>query len=353
MPNKRNLGEADSMNRKRLSEDEVDLVKNYRIQMSLLEAECETAGIDPSTVKHYWYKSKVFSMFAKPNSKSLGDLKIQLLKDMDKHSPKYPSIKRVKLKDAHCLVVDPADIHIGKLGSEYETGDTYNNSIAIRRVREGVEGLLQKSQGFNIDKIVLIIGNDILHTDNAKRTTTSGTPQDTDGMWYDNFLIAKSLYVEIVEKLAGVADVHVVHNVSNHDYMTGWFLAEALKSWFRTCSNITFDTDMKHRKYFIYGDNLIGTTHGDGAKNNDLPQLMAIECKNWSKSVHRYFYTHHIHHKVAKDMIGVTIESSRSASGSDGWHDRNGYKGVPKAIEGYLHHPKQGQIARFTHIFDM
>jgi hypothetical protein len=353
MANKRNLGEPDSLNRPRLNEDEVDLIKNYRIQVSLLEDECEQAGIDKSTIKHYWYKSKVFSIFAKPNQKSLLDLKNQLMKDMDKHSPKYPTIKRKPLKDAHCLVIDPCDIHIGKLGSELETGEKYNTSIAIKRVHEGVDGLLQKAQGFNLDKIVLIIGNDILHTDNTKRTTTSGTPQDTDGMWYDNFLLARRLYVDIIEKLTSVANVHVIHNPSNHDFMAGWYLAESLQNWFRVSKNITFDIDMKHRKYFVYHDNLIGSTHGDGAKDSDLPQLMSIECKHWSMAKHRYIYTHHVHHKNAKDRIGVTIESSRSASGSDGWHDRNGYKGVPKAIEAYLHHPKQGQIARFTHIFSI
>ena len=93
----------------------------------------------------------------------------------------FPAIKRVKYKDSYCLVIDPADIHIGKLASAYETGEDYNNEIAVKRVNQGIEKILSYVQCFPLDKIVLIIGNDILHTDNAKRTTTSGTPQDTDG----------------------------------------------------------------------------------------------------------------------------------------------------------------------------
>ena len=55
---------------------------------------------------------------------------------------------------------------------------------------------------------------------------------------------------------------------------------------------------MQNRKYFKYHNNLIGTTHGDGAKENDLPLLMAHEAKeDWAVVNHRYFYTHHIHHK--------------------------------------------------------
>ena len=72
---------------------------------------------------------------------------------------------------------------------------------------------------------------------------------------------------------------------------------------------------------------------------------------DWSYTKHRYVYTHHVHHKNAKDYVGVTVESLRSPSGTDSWHHRNGYQHNPKAVEGYLHHPIHGQIARLTHIF--
>jgi len=335
-----------------LDVDEEQLIIKYREQKGLLEAECAIAGIDSKEVKHYWYKSKLFSIFAKKGQKSLDDLKSHLIKDMGKYTPKYPVIKRVKIKDCHCLVIDPADIHIGKLASEYETGDAYDNSIAVKRVKEGVSKILQHSAGFNIDKIVLIIGNDILHTDNTRRTTTSGTPQDTDGQWFDNFLLAKKLYVDIIETLVTIADVHVIHNQSNHDYMAGWYLAQVIETWFKSSKNITFDTSTAHRKAFVYHKNLIGSTHGDGAKAHDLPLLMAQEFKmEWSATEHRYVFTHHVHHKTSKDYIGVTVEASRSPSGTDSWHHQKGYQHSPKAIEAYLHHPTNGQVARFTHKF--
>lgn len=338
--------------RYRLTEEEEQVLFNFRNQKNLLEKECLDSGIDVSEVKHYWYKSKIFSMFVKPKIKTLEDLKEHLIKDLSKYTPKYPVIKRVNTKDNHCLVLDPADIHIGKLASEYETKDAYNNNIAVKRVHEGVDSILQRIKSFNIDKIVLIIGNDILHTDNTKRQTTAGTSQDTDGQWYDNFLIAKDLYVKIIEQLVTIADVHIIHNASNHDYMSGWYLAQVIQSWFKSSKNITFDTSIAHRKAFVYHQNLIGSTHGDGAKNADLPLLMAQEFKKeWANTQHRYMYTHHVHHKTSKDYIGVTVESSRSPSGTDSWHSRNGYQHAPKAIEAYLHHPTYGQIARFSHKF--
>jgi hypothetical protein len=313
--------------------------------------------IDPSQSKFLWLKNKNSSIpvqnpfYISPVEKTYFDLRDLILSDLKKFKPKFDIIQRNKPKDAHLLVIDPADVHIGKLSRAFETGEEYNSQIAVKRVLDGVDGILQKVQGFNIDKILFIGGNDILHIDTPKRTTTSGTPQDTDGMWYDNFLIAKQLYVDVLQQLLTIADVHFTFNPSNHDYTNGFFLADVIQTYFKDCKNITFDCSISHRKYYTYHNNLIGTTHGDGAKQQDLPLLMAHESKDWSNTKHRYIYTHHIHHKTSKDYIGVTVESLRSPSGSDSWHNINGYKGAPKAVEGFLHSKENGQIARLTHIF--
>ena len=319
---------------------------------SALNEHCEEVGIDFESVNYYWHKSQKFSVNVQGQKLNVNDLKDALIEEMQEYAPTYEPIKRKPIKDGHLMVVDPADIHIGKLASSFETGEDYNNQIAINRVKEGVQGLLDKSFGFNINKILFIVGNDILHIDTPKRMTTSGTPQDTDGMWYDNFLLAKQLYVEVIEMLLQVADVHVQYDPSNHDYTNGFFLADTLKTWFRNNSNVTFNTSISHRKYFTYGKNLIGSTHGDGAREADLPLLMAQEASmDWGNCVHRYFYTHHIHHKKSKDYGSVCVESLRSPSGTDSWHARNGYQHSPKAVEAFIHHPEQGQVARLMHIF--
>lgn len=320
-----------------------------------LSQACDDRGIDISSVGIAWNKDKAWSIQFRPSADT-GPTFEQMLRDhihdIENHTFNYEKIERTQYSDACLLVVDPADIHIGKLASSFETGEDYNNQIAVQRVRDGVDGILQKSSGFNIDRVVLVVGNDILHIDTPKRTTTAGTPQDTDGMWYNNFLIAKKLYVEIIDKLMQIADVHIMYNPSNHDYSNGFFLADAIKTWYRNCENVTFDVSISHRKYYQYGNSLIGTTHGDGAKQADLPLLMAQEAsEKWSQTKHRYVYMHHVHHKIAKDYIGVTVEALRSPSGTDSWHHRNGYQHAPKAVEGFIHSKDNGQIARFTHLF--
>jgi hypothetical protein len=339
-------------NRSRISDDNEGVYKA-----------CNDVEVDYTSAKNIWIKTKnengsgvsafvVNPMYQAKEVVLLSTLQEDLIKSLQEYSPNFVKIERVMDSNSYLLVLDPADIHIGKLCSAFEVGEAYNNQIAVQRVLEGVRGILQKVSSFKIDKILFIGGNDILHIDNPLKTTTSGTPQDTDGMWHSNFLIAKQLYVDILEILIAVADVEFDFNPSNHDYTNGFFLAQVVLAHFRNCENITFNASIAHRKGFRYYDNFIGTTHGDGAKIDLLPALFTQEhVKMWCETKHRYIYTHHVHHKTSKDYIGVTIESLRSPSGADSWHHRKGFEHAPKAVEGFLHCKVNGQIARITHIF--
>ena len=290
-----------------------------------------------------WLKPKV--------KEPLVDAIEQLIEKAKTYAPVYPSILYPEYLDGHLLVISPADIHINKLASAYETGDEYNIEIAINRVKEGVTGLLNIVRPFNIDKILFIAGNDILHTDNTTSTTTRGTFQDTQKIWFDAFNIAKDLMIDIIEMMLTVAPVHVDFNPSNHDYQSGFYLLQTISAWFSKCENIEFNVDISYSKYFVYHDNLIGSTHADCAKEKDLALLMAHESKDWSNCKHRYIYTHHIHHQSAKDYMSVNVNAVRSLSGTDSYHHKFGFQHAPKAIECFLHHKTKGRIGSFSHIF--
>jgi len=78
--------------------------------------ECKSVGIDIDSVSSYWYKGKHFSIMAKGSAKpTYEDVREDLIKEMMEYSPMYPDIKREKVREGHLLVVDPADVHIGKL----------------------------------------------------------------------------------------------------------------------------------------------------------------------------------------------------------------------------------------------
>ena len=329
---------------------------NRRVN-SGINQECEAVGIDIDKVKHYWYKGEHYSINVKGQDTIFNyhEFKQDFIDAVEKIRPNHIKIERSELiEDSHALLIDPADIHINKLCSAFETGEDYNSQIAVQRVKQGVYSILKKSKYFNIDKIILIVGNDVLNTDNARSQTTKGTQQDTHLKWFDAFIMAKQLYIDIIETLVQIADVEVIYNVSNHDEMSGFFLMDSLYSWYNTHENITFNRSPSHRKYTTYGKNLIGTTHGDGAKQNDLPLLMCHEAsQHWHNCKHRYWFTHHVHHKTSRDIMSVQIESLRSPSPADSWHHKSGYQHSPLAIEGFIFHKEFGQVARLTTLFSI
>ena len=355
--------------RLRLSAEEVELINEFRGDNleningnTALDIHLKERGIDKKdvvSVKH-WQSMSGDLRFSIVTKEDFGLNENQIFKKInnfiEEYSPTYTTIKHTK--GNHLLVINPADIHIGKYANELETGEQYDCETAVVRVLEGIEGLIQKSKGFNIDRVLFCVGNDVLHIDNVYNTTTKGTHQDTDGKWWEHYEIALMLYVKCIETLRQIAPVDVIHSMSNHDYQSGFHLAHTLKSWFRKTKDVSFDITVANRKYYKYGNNLIGLEHGDGAKMDKLPLLMAQEKPEmWSKSKFRYWYLHHIHHKVkhkwldAKDYIGVTVEYMRSPSSADSWHSRKGFCGAYKACEAFVHDKESGQVARLTHYF--
>ena len=121
--------------RPRLDEEEYELIKDHRA----LKKEADEVGIPIEDISHYWHKGKHFSIHAKKGNISIHKLRDAIIEEMDKHSPSYPKIKRKKNNDSHLLVIDPADIHIGKLASSFETGEDYNSQIAVKESSKGLK----------------------------------------------------------------------------------------------------------------------------------------------------------------------------------------------------------------------
>ena len=227
--------------RLRLTPQEEDIIRQFRGKTldnindnTALDLHLKERGIekkDVVSVKH-WQSANGDYRFSVVTKENLGVNETTIIKNVSKfiqeYSPEYPKIAR-KREGSHLLVVNPADIHIGKYANSDETGEEYNSNIAFVRVIEGIEGLIQKSNGFAIGKILFCIGNDVLHIDNVYNTTTKGTRQDVDGKWWEHLDIAMSLYVKCIERLREIAPVDVVHCMSNHDYQSGYHLAKKLR----------------------------------------------------------------------------------------------------------------------------
>lgn len=275
------------------------------------------------------------------------------------------------------LVLDLADVHFGKLCIQDETSHTYNIEVARHRVIEGTRALLKRSDG--IHRVLFVMGNDILHTENGK-TTTSGTAQDSDGSYFTAWRAAQHASIDAISECAGVADVDLIHCMSNHDWRSGWALSQTIAASVSSHEGVRatpYNLSERHRKFYGYGRNGILLTHGDGAKEEALTSLFLKEGRSLISNCDLlYAYLHHFHHKIRKrrgidvfqsekDHTAFTqintgaarveggdmmAEYVRSPSAPDGWHDRNGYVNR-QAVEAFIHCPHDGQKDRLTEWF--
>lgn len=271
-------------------------------------------------------------------------------------APKYNKVNRSKKGKQYLFELSLADLHIGKLSWALESGEDYETKIAIGRYNEAIEDLIEQVDHLKdkIEEILLPVGNDLINVDNLNNMTTNGTPQSVDSRWQQMFLKAKKMLIYNIDRLTEIAPVKVVMISGNHDTQTIFYLGEALKAWYRNSNSVTIDNGPSARKYFAYGLNLIGYTHGNEEKHQDLGLIMAQERPDlWSQSEYREIHLGHLHKKketkyVSSDEYqGFKVKILPSLSGTDSWHYRKGYKSQKSAV-GNLYHKERGQVGEFT-----
>jgi hypothetical protein len=180
------------------------------------------------------------------------------------------------------------DLHLGKYSARDETGEAYNVEIAKRLTQDAIEDLLEQAANHHPEQILIAIGNDFYNVDSEQKATANGTPQDEELRWHQTFAAGKELTAYQIQRSLRLAPVHVVIVPGNHDKHRVWHLGEVLKSHFRTTPEVTFDNRAAPRKYYVWGQILLGFTHGDLEKHERLPMLMANEQpKAWASSTYR------------------------------------------------------------------
>jgi hypothetical protein len=259
-----------------------------------------------------------------------------------KLAPKFPTIKHTRPKDGHCLVLNFTDLHFGGWGLERAT----------ETVNRGLTDAIARSSGYNIEKIIFVMGSDCLHTDTAYYTTTKGTQQVTDGSsWAEAFKAAQAAYTHCIASLAPLAPIHCVHVSGNHDELMSYALAQTIEATFSKSKTITFDVDDSPRKYVAFGTSMLCFTHGDKVRDTDLPMIVSHEAADmWGQTSHRYVYMGHLHHNkqvkylAVKEHPGITLQWLRSPKPTNKWHRDNGYLGS-QGITSFIHSKDGGQVA--------
>jgi hypothetical protein len=278
-------------------------------------------------------------------------IKEGLIEDLRNLSPKVSKINRKRPEDRndlHLLEISAFDLHIGKIGIK---GDEYNLEIAEERLFSAIEHLLYRAQGFYIDKILFIVGHDLLNSDGdwPIPATTRGTPQFNTNYHIDMYRTARKLMIKAIDTLSEVADVHVMVIPGNHDRESIMHLGDALELYYENNENIKVDNNDCLMKAIPYGNNLIISDHGDGPKIADLPGIISQRFKNlWSNTVYVEVHRGHYHTNKAmklqaiEELNGITIRNLSSMSATDYWHDSKGFIGNIKKAQAFIYNRQNG-----------
>jgi hypothetical protein len=263
---------------------------------------------------------------------------------------------------------EPYDLHVGKNTWKRETVINYDIHTAEGLFNGALDYQLQmglRIAGSQLDRILCVFGNDVSHIDNKSQTTTGGTFMDADSRYARIYNHVVDMHLRAVEKLKQIAPVDIVMVSGNHDELTAYHLGVVLDRLYASDPNVTVDNNPHMRKYYEYGVNLFGFTHGVAEKVSELPLTMAREQPEmWARCSSREWHIGHLHKseqwnagnpgsqvQTLHSDKGVRIRRLTSMSGHDAWHTKHAYMDR-RACQGFLYHKQAGYTAELSFNID-
>lgn len=309
--------------------------------------------------------TQLYSVSAKLRRKSrqvltLEQLRIDLVADIraEVQRRKSPAIVHRFIEDGFLFEFPPVDLHAGKYTWAEETVTDYDLAMAADLFNASLDFLLERAlrlTGGRMEQALFVFGNDVSHIDSKKGQTTAGTQMDVDTRYIKVFRRICEIHRRAILKLREVCPVVGKGVPGNHDEQTAFHLGEILAAYFEGDKHVTIDNSPKLRKYHEFGVNLLGFTHGDAQKIDELPLTMAREePEAWARCTEREWHIGHLHIAEKKEWRpvqdlhsdkGVRVRRLPSLSAHDAWHTRHGYMDR-RACEAFLFHRSAGFTAQ-------
>jgi hypothetical protein len=312
-----------------------------------------------ATVLEMWSVEVSFVRKVPTAVDELEGLRRAMLAEMKKKSPAFPAVKYPHVaagRESFMYEISIPDLHNGKLAWAPETGDNYDSGISQNLFSSAITHLMRSVEHLQLECIQLPLGHDFFHVDNHTNTTTGGTPQDVDSRWFKTVRRMRETVVANILELRKVAPVKVIIVPGNHDQTRMLTFGEILEGWLHKCRDVEIDNSPKLRKYSRFGINLIGHTHGNEEKAQDLPLLMACEAKkDWAECECFEWHTGHLHIRRNREVLttdtnkSVVLRTLPSLSGTDAWHFKRGYVLAPRAADALLYEKRTGYAGHYTY----
>lgn len=253
----------------------------------------------------------------------------------------------VATMDDILVMYSMGDPHLGLIADAVQAGDDWDSDMMRQELVTALAILVDRSPPTTEAHIVNV--GDYFHFDTPGKTTTRGTPQDSDLTVEQMMELGLALSVTLIELAKRKHQrVKYVAAKGNHDAVLVFALMMALNAYYRNDPRVDILVDRGDYIYWEWGNNLFGTTHGDKPKKlEDLEAIMARDCDRnglWKVGVnqHREWLTGHVHHDQIKDMRNVKVRTLRTMAPGSKWSHGAGYRSQQE-MRADLYHYKYGR----------
>ena len=240
------------------------------------------------------------------------------------------------------------DHHMGMLSWRPETGASYDLEISERLLVRAFQHLIPQAP--RCQRAVVAFLGDFFHYDGEVPETPHGKQKLDADSRYQKMIRAGRRAIQTVIGLAAAwhNEVLVIFEPGNHDPHTMTIMAEMFAAVYENNPRITIDTAPRVCHYFQFGQNLVGTHHGDLIKPEKLPLIMAHDQPQmWADTTYRTWWTGHLHHDMRRDIEGVRVERFRVLPPGDAWAHNRGYRSI-RDMQALVLHADGGEVARYT-----
>lgn len=285
-----------------------------------------------------------------PSDKAKWDAVQEAIKELHETLPRCPTIDMPTNPQQDWMVGFPVgDHHMGMLAWKHEVGASYDLDIGEQLLASGTDYLINCTP--STEHALIAFLGDFVHYDSMIPETPKGrNPLDGDGRAAKMVRGAMRSMRRMIEKVAEKhAFVHVIIEFGNHDPFSSLWLMEAMRIKYEDNPRITIDCNPGAYHYYQFGKNLIATHHGDQAKMERLPGIVAADRPElWGQTTNRVVWTGHIHSLTARDYPGCTVESFRILPPADAWAHMKGHR-PRRDMKAIVFHRGGGECARVTY----
>ena len=272
----------------------------------------------------------------------------------ERHAAVYAGLADVSAAPAHegdddLIALYPlGDPHIGMLAWAPESGENFDLKIATRELLACVRLMVQSAPAAK-RAIVCNLGDFMHAQSDEQRTPGHGHKLDVDGRYSKVLDAGHALLRGIVDAALEKHEHVTVRNLpGNHDPQIAAELAMWLRAVYERDPRVTVADAYASYQFDRFGVCLFGWAHGDGAKAEALPLLMAnAERDAWGATTEHVWHTGHVHHLSRKEYTGCVVETHRTMAGKDFWHSSKGYS-AKRSLQMIAYHREYGEVSRNT-----